>query len=306
METNDTSPSSGEGTGETPAMSPPSSTVLQQAIYALEPIVRLLLEHGVTYPQLADALKGTFLEAVQRSRSGGLGRMTDSELAVRTGIHRKDVRRLRDGTVKAAPRETRPSLTSVVVTRWLSDRQYCNDTGQPAKLARGSDGARSFDALVKSVSTDVHPRAVFNELVRLNLIAVDDDSVGLKVDAFVPNADLASMLEYLGANLHDHAAAAVQNVLKSGPTFVEQSIFSDGVRAAGVDELATLARQHWTHVLQTFVPQVARHEPSETDKAATPSQAEPTARMRFGMYFYAESEQSTAQHDPKDSNRRKT
>lgn len=291
-----------------PGVTPAGAAVLQQTAHILHPLVQLLLQHGVTYPQLADALKAVFIAAAQQAEAGrGMGRMTDSELAVRTGIHRKDVKRLRSEIAAQAPGkpdDAPRSLTSAVVTRWLSDPAWCDKVGQPKALLRNADNPHSFDALVKSISKDMHPRTVLNELNRLNLVHIEGDSVQLKVDAFVPNSDFAQMLEYMGANLHDHAAAAVQNMLGTGPRFLEQSIFSDAIHAGAVQEVAGLARQEWTHILKRVVPEVARREPDQQD-GATEAGAVPRqhARVRLGMYFYAEGERSPSSDD---SDRRTT
>jgi hypothetical protein len=281
---------------------PTGAAVLKQTAYVLQPMVRLLLQHGVTYPQLADALKAVFVEAAQRNEAHQPGRMTDSEVAVRTGIHRKDVKRLRSETAEPAAagfEDGRHSLTSTVVTRWLTDPSYCDKVGHPRTLHRSGESPDSFDGLVKSVSKDVHPRTVLNELERLNLVSVALDSVQLKVDAFVPDSDFAQMLEYMGANLHDHASAAVQNMSGIGPRFLEQSIFSDAVHAAAVNELAGLARHEWTHMLKRVVPEVARHEPDQHDKLSLAgAMPKDRARIRLGMYFYAEGEQPAAATGP--------
>jgi hypothetical protein len=280
--------------GATPA----GVAVLKQTAYILQPIVQLLLQHGVTYPQLADALKGVFVEAAQRNEAHQPGRMTDSEVAVRTGIHRKDVKRLRSEVVEPSAtgsEDARHSLTSAVVTRWLTEPSYCDEVGQPRALHRSGESPYSFDALVKSVSKDVHPRTVLNELERLNLVSTAVDSVQLKVDAFVPDSDFAQMLEYMGANLHDHASAAVQNMMGTGPRFLEQSIFSDAVHTIAVNELAGLARHEWTHMLKRVVPEVARHEPEQQHKISEAGAVpKDKARIRLGMYFYAEGEQPAA------------
>jgi hypothetical protein len=282
----------------TPGVTPAGAAVLQQTAHILFPLIQLLLQHGVTYPQLADALKGVFIEAAQRSERD-TARTTDSELAVRTGIHRKDVKRLRSETAAQAPGrpdDTPRSLTSAVFTRWLTDPDYCNKVGQPKALPRNADSAHSFDALVKSISKDVHPRTVLNELNRLNLVSVERESVKLEVDAFVPNSDFAQMLAYMGANLHDHAAAAVQNMLGTGPKFLEQSIYSDAIHAEAVQEVAGLARQEWIHMLKRVVPEVARHEPDQQDDSTQAGKTlQHHARVRLGMYFYAEGEQSAPQ-----------
>jgi hypothetical protein len=292
--------------GATPA----GVAVLKQTAHILQPIVQLLLQHGVTYPQLGDALKAVFVEAAQRNEAHQSGRMTDSEVAVRTGIHRKDVKRLRSEIIEPAPagsEDPRHSLTSAVVTRWLTDPAYCDKVGQPRPLHRSGESPYSFHALVKSVSKDVHPRTVLNELERLNLVGVAFDSVQLKVDAFVPDSDFAQMLEYMGANLHDHASAAVQNIMGTGPRFLEQSIFSGAVHATAVNELAGLARHEWTHMLKRVVPEVARHEPDQQTKVAEAgAMPKDKARIRLGMYFYAEGEQPARTEQTISSDRRTT
>jgi hypothetical protein len=100
----------------------------------------------------------------------------------------------------------------------------------------------------------------------------------------------------MGANLHDHAAAAVQNMLGTGPRFLEQSVYSDAIHAEAVQEVAGLARQEWTHMLKRVVPEVARHEPDQQDDTAQAGKTlQHHARVRLGMYFYAEGEQSAPQ-----------
>lgn len=275
------------------------AAVLQRAAYVFGPIVRLLLAHGVTYQRLSETLKSVFIEEAQRGAKTRSGRMSDSYLAVTTGIHRKDIRRLLGAKAQPlsnAAGDAPQGLPAVVFTRWLSDSAYCDAAGQPRPLARYGNGERGFEDLVKSVSKDVHPRTVLNELIRLELASVEGDCVHLKVNAFVPNPDFAQMLAYMGANLHDHAAAAAQNVLGGGPTFLEQSIYSDAIPAAAIMELEALARKEWTHILKKVVPEVARHEADKPDGIAKGDKdGRPSARMRLGMYFYAEGDNPTPQ-----------
>lgn len=270
----------------------PGAAVLGQVAGVMQPLVQLLLAHGVTYPQLAETLKGVFVDAAERNATLDCVRVTDSKIAITTGIHRKDVKRLREagtGATKATPEAVSPGTASVVITRWLADQAYTDADGRPQALTRNSATEHSFDALVKSVSKDVHPRTILDELLRLDLVTVHNECVQLKVDSFVPKHDFIRMLGFLGANLHDHAAAATINTLGKSPPFLEQSIYSDSVDAAAIAELATLARQQWAHVLKEVVPEVARHEIATPDGSSAEEQIKtPLARLRLGMYFYAE------------------
>ncbi|MGV3652601.1 MAG: DUF6502 family protein [Noviherbaspirillum sp.] len=267
-----------------PADIPSGEEALAQAVYLFAPVIRLLQSQGVTYPQLAEALKNAFIDAALDAAPAP-ARVTDSKLAVITGIHRKDIKRLRETAAarQAGATDVRPSLASVVFTRWLSDPAYCQPDGAPLPLARQGTGPQSFEALVKSVSRDVHPRTVLDELRRLQLVQADDDEVRPRTNAFVPRADFSSLLRYMSANLHDHAAAAVRNVLGAGPALLEQSVFSSTVDNAAIDALSTLVRSEWNRIVKTMVPEIEKHEVD-----GEPDGAEALSRIRLGMYFYAD------------------
>jgi hypothetical protein len=271
---------------------------LKQVTHLLEPIVRLLLAQGVTYVQLVESLKAVFVHVALHQASSPI-RVTDSTVAVTTGIHRKDVKRLRGTAQHAGNARIEPpqSLASSVFTRWLTAPEYCDRAGKPRPLRRQGNDAPSFEVLVQDVSTDVHPRTILNELTRLDLITINGDMVRLKMNSFVPNVDLAHLLEYLGANLHDHAAAAVHNVLGTGPRFLEQSVFSDSVSSFAIDELANRVREEWGTVVKKMVPDIARHEVKlSTSSENSHQKKQPLCRLRLGMYFYAEHDAPPSTH----------
>jgi hypothetical protein len=266
--------------------------VLEQTARVLQPLVRLLLEHGVTYPQVAETLKRVFIAMAEKEGARSGRHVTDSRLAITTGIQRKDIKRLRDAVHQPAAQareEPRQSIAAIVFTQWLTDRNYCDQEGRPLPLPRqGSE--RSFESLVKSISKDVHPRTILNELTRLQMAQVEDDQVCLNAAAFVPNPDFEQMLSYLGANLHDHAAAATHNVLGRVPPYLEQSIYSDAVDVAAIGDLTAMARREWGRILKTLVPEIARHEVSNSEPAPAGPGGKPGVRIRLGMYFFAEPE----------------
>ncbi|MBI1891837.1 MAG: hypothetical protein HYS18_14415 [Burkholderiales bacterium] len=271
--------------------------VLQQLARVLEPLVRLLLKFGGTYPQLAELTKAVFVKVAQEELMAEGRRLTDSNLAITTGIHRKDIKRLR-AEVKEEPlsgHERLPvSLASTVFTKWLTDPNYLGKNGQPQTLARFGD-ENSFESLVQSVSTDIHPRTILDELFRLGLIEVGDYQVRPLKTSFVPNPDVAHMLEFLGMNLHDHAAAAVHNLRGTSLPFLEQSVASDSLDPSTIGEMMDITRGEWRSVLKKIVPQLEARE-VKNEVASEPSAKTAISRIRIGMYFYAE-ELETASSD---------
>jgi uncharacterized protein DUF6502 len=269
-------------------MSSPESRAdltLAAAVRLLEPLLPLLLREGVTYPRLSFALKKAYLEAAPGALLDSSIRVNDSSVSTLTGIHRKDVREWRSG---GRPRPQAKTFGAVmdVFTRWSTDPAYCDVKGHPLVLDR-KGGPGTFDALAASVSNDVHPRTVLQELVRLGVAEMvegasedGDDRIRLCADAFVPKDGAAEMLQLLSDNVGDHLAAAVENVIGSTPPMLEQSIFADCLRTKSVEEMNALARKVW----QGAFREIVRKATALSDRDAGQEGAD--QRIRVGMYFY--------------------
>lgn len=270
-------------------MSSPESRAdltLATAVRLLEPLLPLLLREGVTYPRLSNALKKAFLEVAPGVLQDSSIRINDSSVSTLTGIHRKDVREWRSA---GRPRPQAKTFGAVMAlfTRWSTDPAYCDATGRPLVLER-KGGPGTFEALAASVSNDVHPRTVLQELVRLGVAEIvegaseddDDDRISLCADAFVPKDGAAEMLQLLSDNVGDHLAAAVQNVLGSTPPMLEQSIFAESLRPQSAEQMNALARKVW----QGAFNEIVRKATALSDKDAGQEGAD--QRIRVGMYFY--------------------
>ncbi len=260
---------------------------LAAAIRVLAPLLPLLLREGVTFQRLAVALKQALLEEAPAVLLDSGIRVSDSSVSTLTGIHRKDVREWRS---VGRPRPQAKTFGAVMnaFTRWSTDPDYCDARGRPRVLERRS-GARSFEALASSVSNDVRPRTVLQELLRLGVAELvpgasedAEDRVRLRVDAFVPPEGTPEMLQLLSDNVSDHLAAAVQNVLGATPPMLEQSIYADNLRPQSVELMRALVRKTW----QAAFPEIVRKATALREDDSGQEGAD--QRMRIGMYFYYE------------------
>lgn len=273
--------------GGVPARASPG---LDRAVrHLLRPLVRLLVERGVRYPELADILKDIYFQVAMESLAEE-GEATTSRISLGTGLHRKDVKRMRE----ADPGEgvgRRTTLASEVFTRWVSDRRFLDERKRPRPLPRLASvgGTRSFEALAESVSRDVRPKALLDELTRLGLVEVDgEDRVVLDRKAFVPKPDSEEMHFYFGENVHDHLAASVHNLLGLDPMMLEQAIFGGDLSRESVDEIARLVRASWDGIMRDIVPKATELDARDARDGKTDH------RMRFGLYFYAEPKKTAA------------
>jgi hypothetical protein len=262
-----------------------SDLSLSAALRVIAPLVEWLLQEGVTYPQFANALKRTFLDAAPRVLEAGSTKVNDSSISTLTGIHRKDVRAWR-AVGQPLPQAKTFGAVMEVFARWSNDPVYCDPQGRPRILDRAG-GTGSFEALAASISSDVHPRTLLRELIRLGVGSrveaesdAECDRVALNAQALVPKEGAAEMLQLFSDNVGDHLAAATHNLRNSGPPMLEQSVFADHLRPESVARLNALSREIWLRAFRKVVRDAtALCEQDQGNDGAD-------QRVRFGIYFY--------------------
>jgi hypothetical protein len=244
----------------------------------LDPLAQLAIGRGMTYAAVDEMARAAFVAAAYDAHPGLPAHRRASRVSAATGLHRREVQRLLEaGHTQPASR----SRASEVFTHWCSADDYVDKRRRPRVLPR-TGPAPSFESLAQTVTRDVHPRTLLEELVRLKLARRDEtcDTVELVRQTFVPREDLARMAGFLGDNVGDHLAGAVANVLGESPRHFEQAIFADGLGEASINEFRELTRQQWKQVIDTLVPALERMV--ERD-AQTES---PTYRVRLGLYTF--------------------
>jgi hypothetical protein len=268
---------------------PQPALAAQALAHLLKPLARLMIDHGVQLPAMLELLKKSLVDDAVKTYGVANKASTDTRIALLTGVHRKDVRRLRGLAAEGHTDECVPlvSLAASVVARWISDPNYLNSDQTARPLARtprrGQLGEPGFTNLVAEISRDVGARAVLDELARLGVVEVQDDGyVSLKATAFVPKKGLDESFHFLAHNGSDHLATAVHNMApaRDGPQMLEQSAFAVNLSATQADQLQARARQLWATSLQQFLQTATVAEQrSQTDEG-------PKHRVRFGVYFH--------------------
>lgn len=282
----------------------PTDALTASLARLLRPLVRLLIVSGVTFPVLAELLRELYLDVAANDIPRDARARTDSRISLLTGIHRKEIRRQRGATAGALRPTGTPgavTLSSQIIARWLFGPPWTDAQGKPLPLPRaGPAGVPSFDALVTSVTRDVRPRAVLEEWLSQEIVAVDsDERIVLNAAAFLPSPGRAEQLFYFGRNLHDHIAAAAANVIAQGKApFMDRSVHYDALPPAVAEQLETLGREAASRML------VDVNRMAATLADAHPDPAGPTRRVNLGVYVYVEDDPTNAppaeSPDPKD------
>jgi hypothetical protein len=251
--------------------------------HVLEPLAELAVQRGLPYAPVEELARRTFVAAADAAHPHLLAHRKVSRISTTTGINRREVARLlaviRDA--RAAQQLPQRSVASELFAHWVSDGRYRDRHGEPRVLPR-QGRAPSFESLARAITRDVHPRSLLDELLRLKLAVHDSerDTVELVRDAFVPSEDRVRMLQFLGANVGDHLAGAVTNVLTDGKRHYEQAVFADGLTEGSVHEVWGQIGELWKTLLTTLVPVL--EQKVERDQQSVGA----TQRLRVGLYTF--------------------
>jgi hypothetical protein len=263
------------------SLSAPAKPLIAAIKRLMRPLVRLLIAKGVTLPAMTELLKDVYVSVAVHDVDPGTKGPSDSRVSVMTGVHRKDVKRLRTVAPEEvlAPRSV--GIGAQVVSRWLGSSATTDSQGRPRPLPRQSETGPSFDKLVESVSTDVRPRAVLDDWIRLGVARLDAEGlVHLNQAAFIPQKGFEEKSFYFGRNVGDHIAATAHNLLEEGNPLLERSVHYSGLTEESAKQLADAAERAGMQALLALNRMAL--ELAERDAG----RANATNRINFGLYFH--------------------
>jgi Family of unknown function (DUF6502) len=248
----------------------------------LAPLARLCLANGVTISTVDEILKRVFVQEANALKPGMPMHGKVSRISTATGLTRREVTRLIKSDAPVRPKK--PPIATEIFARWTADPTWRGQDGKPLVIKRQGT-APSFEALAQSITRDIHPRSMLEELVRIGLAHYDEDldCVALTHGDFVPGGDSQQLLNLLSDNVGDHLDAAVTNVLSDVSRHHEQAVFADELSIESIEALRPLVAVQWAALRDAMVPTIANL--IESDRLAGRAQDQ---RMRIGLYTFNE------------------
>jgi hypothetical protein len=263
-----------------PSVFGPSAALVRALTRLLRPLIRLLIARGVTFPYLMNLVKRLYVTTAEESLNIDA---TVSRLSITTGLQRKDINRIKS---EPPPEVVTPQATSLgprLIGIWLGDAAFRAKRGGAKALPRTSDDPKekSFEDLVRMVSTDVRPKVILDEWVRLGIVTVDkDDVIRLKSDAFVPEEGFDEKAYYLGRNVADHIAASVHNLLTDRDPLFERAVYYDHLTPDSIAYLRKRAREYAMTALVALNKDALKRADDDAGKPGA------DRRMALGIYYY--------------------
>lgn len=271
-------------------MQPPLKAAL---LAVLRPLVRYLVGQGCTYGTLADLLKMVYVgEAIRHYGSTGGRPLTDSRLTLMTGIHRKEVKRLREMLAESGMDimlRADANIASKVVALWVSRSEFLSADKQPLALSMRATEGPDFETLTRLAKADMHPRAILDELVRAGVAQIDPSNGQIRLVRMAYVSDIPEdKLAFLGQNIGDHLQSGIHN-LEQSPTFLERALYFDALPSESVDAIRPELERMGGDLLAQAHEMVSRAEGASATALKSDQR-----RVRFGVYYYEDSVKEAA------------
>ncbi len=233
----------------------------------LLPLVRILIRNGVTAPEAGELLRQVYVDAAGNEEFQLPGRrLSDTRVAILTGLSRKEVHRLRDSTDKNRL-TTNLSRVGRVISGWNQDPEFTGPYGLPLPIPFEDDpsvDAPSFTELVRRYSGDMAPRAMLDELLRTGLAEIDGDGrIRNTGRTYIPNQLDPAAIERLGRVLGRLANTVDYNnrATAGRPNRFERQVVTDiGLTEEQYEHFSVYLRKKCQQLLETLDDWLAMQE----------------------------------------------
>lgn len=256
-------------------------SIIKAVQQCLNPIARLCIYFGLDFRQLSELMKVAYVRIAREEFKVNRKQQTDSRIALLTGVHRKDVRRIQQLDDDAITKHKRTGLVAKLISTWLATPELTDVHGAPIAIPKTPQpGLKiSFTDLGKLITNDLHPRALLDECVNRGVLKVDaEDMVHLIEDALIPSDSLDEKAHFFGQTVHDHLAASCHNLMDKKPAFFDRFVWEEGLTAEDVRKVAEAAEKAAMNAIKQI---------NSKAFSLKKDSEEAHYRIHFGAFFYS-------------------
>lgn len=258
------------------------------------PLVRILIRHGVSFPEFSDIAKVVYVEAALHDFPLDEKKVSGSRIAILTGLTRKDVKRLLEAVRQ--PADIHPGMVSSSMSRagrvlagWFQDPDFlATHYGIPRDLPFDSEDGVSFVELVKRYSGDMPARAMLEELLRVGAVQkTEDNLLHVTTRSYIPSPLNLDSIARIGITLHDLASTLDFNLNpnRTGkPRFERRVTSDDGIAKADIEAFHALVREKGQQLLESLDNWLAARQ--QQPDGSAPRGNETRTRIGVGVYLF--------------------
>jgi len=256
--------------------------LLRSALTKLvKPLVRILLRHGVACDDFVEVVRENYVSVAQREFAPQGRKQSLTNIALITGIHRHEVKRLMERTAQQAPATPGHHRAARVINGWLTDPDFSDDG-----IARSLSIETQFKQLVGKHSGDITPRPILDELLRVGAIEkTDKKTIRLVVPAYVPHKSDEDLIQIFGESVADLISTLDYN-LEANPDErrLQLSVVHNNLPDDVISNLELVSRDKSLEFLQ----EINRFFETQ-DRDSNPNvKGDGRNRAGIGLYFFCD------------------
>jgi len=152
----------------------------------------------MSYGEFDQIARKVFVDVAYRDFSQARKKQTVSNVAILTGLNRKEVKKLHELDMEQPGSNSKQYNRCIrVIGGWINDPKFLRADGSPRDLEL--DGDHSFRDLVRHYSGDMPVAAMQKALIEsANISITSDKNIRLLSHAYLPSGDPAEKLSILG------------------------------------------------------------------------------------------------------------
>lgn len=275
-----------------------ATSLPKAVIYILKPIIRILMRNDISHAEFSALAKQAYIDVAHKYFSIPNKKMTNSRVAVLTGINRKEVLRL--SRIKEESGDTlegTPNRAKRVVNGWLNDSDFLDKDNNPLIL-NINNAQNSFSELASRYSGDITIGAIIDELERIGVVKrLNNEQIQLIEKAYIPQTGELEKIDILSTCVTDLLSSAVYNLdadVEQGEGRFQRQLVYKNVPNNVADEFQKLSSKKAQMLLEELNSWLAdktktdsSHEGTEdTENTKQTNKQDDSIKKRVGLGLY--------------------
>jgi Family of unknown function (DUF6502) len=230
------------------------SSLLVALRYLLKPLVRMALKSGVLFPEFSVALKQAYLDVASRQNRAARIAVTGEGMFVITGIAAAEAESMLRANVAPSIDVDAELPLPRVLNAWHTDKRFTGPYGVLRDLefspsvSTHPGQSDSFTDLVHAYFPEISPKALLDELLRLELVKdVGNGFYRAMRRSYVPDPlseDMIRLMAQLGHNFLESLEVNARPESKGGKGLVQRFVYADiGLNADALNRFGAHVRE---------------------------------------------------------------
>lgn len=266
--------------------------LVQAFAKVLEPLIRVLLKHGVSFREFSELAKGVFVQVARSNPTEGAELPSIARLSIMCGLSRRECQEI----VETEQRRQRDLATNTnraarLLESWHTDPRFLGPYGFPRDLRlvepSQSQPAATFQTLVLEAAVGMSSDEMAGLLIRSGAAVPVDDGMSLRVlqRTFIPNEMTPEMVQIFTEATSRYMEVVAHNLTTKDPNSkrFDRFVYPDPpIEANELDKFQIEMRGYLESVVAEIEQRISKY-PRSVTKGNVEKQP-----IGVGLYFFRE------------------